>query len=125
MGRHERRASLAAFKREAAGGYLDVGLVPTDAPINNPLLERAALAWRAGVATRRPTCISCKAKLADGAQAGAFVMTVPSAAPTAASVSALCADCWLNLSDDAVKAVALRVIRRVLPGAVFDPVDAR
>jgi hypothetical protein len=40
--RQQRRASLAAFRREAAGGYLDVYLVPTDAPINNPLLERAA-----------------------------------------------------------------------------------
>jgi hypothetical protein len=123
MGRHERRASLAAFKREAADGYLDVYLVPTDAPINNPLLERAGLAWRAGVAARRPTCIgiSCKAKFADGAQAGAFVMTVPSAAPTAVSVSAICDDCWSALDDAQVNAAALRVVRRVLPTAKFDP----
>jgi hypothetical protein len=125
VSRHERRASLAAFKREAAGGYLDVHLVPTDAPINNPLLERAASHWRAGVAARRPTCIGCKAKFADGAQAGAFVMTVPSAAPTAVSVSALCDACWSALDDAQVNAAALRVIRRVLPGAAFDPVDTR
>ena len=104
----------------AAGGYLDVHLVPTDASDQHPLLERAALHWRAGVAARRPTCISCKAKFADGAQAGAFVMTVPSAAPTAASVSAICDDCWLNALDKAVKAAALRVVRQVLPTAVFD-----
>jgi hypothetical protein len=32
----------------------------------------------------------------------------------------LCADCWERLTDDAVKTVALRAIRRVLPGAQFD-----
>jgi hypothetical protein len=118
--RQQRRASVAEFKRAAAGGYLDVYLVPTDAPINNPLLERAASHWRAGIAALRPTCIGCKAKFADGAQAGAFVMTIPSGAPTAVSVSAICGDCWRDLSDKEVQAAALKVVRQVLPGAVFD-----
>jgi hypothetical protein len=125
MGRHERRASVSEFKRIAATGYLDVFLTPTDAPINNPLLERAAEYWRTGVATRRPKCIGCRAAFADGAQAGALLFVVPSVAPTSCSASAICADCWSRLSDDAVKTVALRVVRKVLPTAHFDPMDTQ
>jgi hypothetical protein len=121
MGRHERRASVSEFKRVAATGHLDVHLVPTeDIPLSDPLLQRAASHWRAGIAARRPTCISCKAKFADGAQAGAFVMTVPSAAPTSASASALCDACWSALDDAQVNAAALKIVRRVLPNATFD-----
>lgn len=120
MSRAERRASVSSFKREAAGGYLDVCLAPTDAPISEPFLERAAVYWRAGVAVRKPTCVGCKAKFAETASVGAFLFTVPSRAPTAVSVSAICDVCWATLSDAQVKAAALRIVRQVMPRAVFD-----
>jgi hypothetical protein len=118
--RGQRRASVSAFKKAAAGGYLDVHLLPADGAITNPLLERATTHWMAGVPVRRPVCASCKAKIGSGASVGSFICTIPSGAPTAASVSALCDGCWSRLSDDAVRAVALRLARKVLPGATFD-----
>jgi hypothetical protein len=73
MGRHERRASVTEFKRAAAGGYLDAHMLPADAPISNPLLQRAVEYWRGNIQQRRPVCISCKARFADGAQAGSYL----------------------------------------------------
>jgi hypothetical protein len=121
MSRADRRASTSAFKKAADGGFLDVYLLPADGAITNPLLKRATTQWMAGVAVRKPVCVSCKAKFDGDASVGSFICTIPSGAPTLASVSALCDACWSALDDAQVNAAALRVIRRVLPGAVFDP----
>ena len=119
--RQQRRASLAEFKREAAGGgFLDVFLLPADGAITNPLLKRATTYWMANLAVRKPACVSCKAKIGGDASVGSFICTIPSGAPTSASVSALCDGCWSRLTDKEVNACALRVARRVLPGAQFD-----
>ena len=120
MGRHERRASLADFKRASAGGHLDVHLLPADVPITTPLLKRAVEFWRANIPTRRPKCFACRAEFSADAKVGAYLGAIPSGAPTTATISALCADCWERLSDDAVKMAALRAIRRVMPTAQFD-----
>jgi hypothetical protein len=123
--RQQRRASVAEFKRDAAGDYLDTYMLPSDAPIINPLLQRATSVWRANISTRRPKCIACRAGFSDDARVGAYLCAVPSGAPSTATVSGLCADCWLNLSDEVVKAAALKVIRRVMPTATFDPEPPR
>ena len=123
--RQQRRASVADFKKAAAGGYLDAHLAPADVPITDPLLQRAAEFWRGHIQQRRPVCIACKAKFAEDARPGAYLFTLPSRAPSSCSTSALCDDCWLRLSDDEVKAVALRVVRRIMPWAVFDPEPPR
>jgi hypothetical protein len=120
MGRHERRASVADFKKAAAGVYLDVYLTPTDAPISNALLERATAYWRGNIQQRRPTCIACKARFGGDACVSAYLCMVPSGAPSTASVSGLCGECWSRLSDDAIKAAALKVGRRVVPTAQVD-----
>src|ERR1700722_8366355 len=112
MSRAERPASTSAFKKAADGVFLDVYLLPADGAITNPLLKRATTQWMAGVAVRKPVCVSCKAEFDGHASVGSFICTIPSGAPTSASVSAICAECWSRLSDDAVKAVALRVVRR-------------
>lgn len=125
MNRTERRASTSAYRKAADGGFLDVFLLPADGAITNPLLKRATTYWLAGLAMRKPACVSCKAKIGGEASVGSFICTIPSGAPTAASVSALCADCWLRLTDEQVTACALRVARRVLPTAVFDPEPPR
>ena len=123
--RQQRRASLTAFRREAAGGYLDVCLTPADDVSLTPLLRNAVQFWLANVAVRKPTCISCKRKFSTDLRPGAFVLTVPERAPTSCGTSALCAACWSGLSDAEVEKAALRVVRKVLRGAVFDPVDTR
>ena len=121
MGRHERRASVAEFKRSAADGYLDAHMLPADFPISDELFQRATAYWRGNIQQRRPACIACKARFSDDARVGAYLCMVPSGAPSTASVSGLCADCWARLTDEEVKAAALKVVRRVLPTAVFDP----
>jgi hypothetical protein len=123
--RTERRASLATFKKAAAGGHLDTFLLPIDGPIAEPLHQRAVAFWRANIGTRRPKCFSCRAEFAEDARVGAYLLAVPSGEPSSCTTSALCADCWERLTDDAVKKVALRVIRRVMPTAVFDPEPPR
>ena len=120
MSRAERRAATADFKRAADGGFLDVFLLPADGAITNPLLKRATTYWLAHLAARKPACVSCKTKIGGGASVGAFICTIPSGAPSSASVSGLCADCWERLTDEAVKAVALKIARSVLPGARFE-----
>jgi hypothetical protein len=121
MARRERRASLSAFKREAAGGFLDVFLLPIDGAITDPLHQRAVAFWRANIGTRRPKCFAaCRAEFAEDARVGAYLLTVPSGEPTSASVSGLCSVCWSALDDAQVNAAALKVVRRVLPGATFD-----
>jgi hypothetical protein len=95
MGRHERRASLADFKRASAGGHLDVHLLPADVPITIPLLKRAVEFWRASILSRKPKCIAaCQAEFSADARIGAYLCAIPSGAPTTATVSGLCADCW-------------------------------
>jgi hypothetical protein len=126
MTRQQRRASLSEFRREAAQGFLDVFLTPVeDIPRSKLLLQHAVDHWRASIPTRRPACLSCKAQFAEDARVGSYLCLVPSAAPTTASVSGLCADCWLRLSDPEVERAALRVVRRVMPTATFDPEPPR
>lgn len=121
MGRHERRASLADFKKAADGGFLDVHLLPADAEITIPLLKRAVEFWRANIPTRKPKCLAaCGAEFSADAKVGAYLGAIPSGAPTTATVSGLCADCWERLTDEAVERAALKVIRRVMPTATFD-----
>jgi hypothetical protein len=62
VGRHERRASLARYRREA-GDALNTYLVDPDQPLDVPILRNAARSWldalpRCGEApARRP--LSC------------------------------------------------------------------
>jgi hypothetical protein len=113
--RQQRRASLSEFKREM-GHELITHLIDAREPLDaHPLLSRAATHWRDGIQSRKPVCCACKVGFADGsARAGAFLFAQPlSGAPTA-SVSALCRECWDNLSDDEVEAAALGVMQRLL-----------
>jgi hypothetical protein len=126
MGRHERRASLAEFKKASDGGFLDVHLLPADVPITIPLLKRAVEFWRASIPSRKPKCFAaCGAEFSADARIGAYLCAVPSGAPTTATISGLCTECWSRLTDDEVERAALKVVRRVMPTATFDPQQPR
>jgi len=95
VNRHQRRADLRAFKREAERDHLVTHLVAANAPLDHyPLLSRAVSFWRSGIQQRRPFCPACRANYADGAHAAAFLFAMPSIAPTSASVTAFCDQCW-------------------------------
>ena len=120
MSRAERRQSLASFRRDASGGFLDVFVVAAeDISRSAPLLQNAVQFWRGNLQQGRP-CVACKTRLASDAHVGAYLCMVPSSAPQSCSVSGVCLTCWLNASDQAIKAASLRVVRKVLPTAVFD-----
>jgi hypothetical protein len=98
-------------------------LVDAALPLDHvPLLRDAVACWRGGIATRKPKCIGgCKRSFADGTtKPGAFLFATAEAAPKSAGLSALCTCCWEALFDDEVEAVALKVLRRVMPNARFE-----
>ena len=125
MSRAQRRASVADFKR-ACGRRLSGHLPAPGRRADQHPVAQARRRVLAGLDTgRKPKCIACRAEFSADARVGAYLCTIPSGAPSTATVSGLCADCWRDLSDEAVKALALRVIRRVMPTATFDPEPPR
>jgi hypothetical protein len=127
VNRHQRRADLRAFKREAERDHLVTHLVAANAPLDHyPLLSRAVSFWRSGIQQRRPFCPACRANYADGAHAAAFLFAMPSIAPTSASVTAFCDECWRDLPPDVIEREAARVLRHLIPGGRFlDHQDTR
>ena len=112
---------MASFKRKAAGDLLTFLIGADDASFDRePLLARAAAWFRAGVSARKPRCFGCRAAFADGAEVGAFLFGMPrNGGAGSASVAALSDECWRDLSDDEIERAALRVLRKVMPGARF------
>ena len=120
MGRHERRSDIARFRREVSHASLLTYMVPADAPLDgHPLLCGALSYWRSNIQQRRPFCPACKASFADDADAAAFLFATPAVAPTSASVSAFCSECWNDLPPQVIEREAARVLRQVIPGGRF------
>jgi hypothetical protein len=118
--RHQRRTDLRSFKREAHNAHLVTYLVDADAPLDDhPLLCRALSYWRSNIQQRRPFCPACNANFADDARAAAFLFAMPSLAPTSASVTAFCDQCWNALPPDAVQREATKVLRQLIPNGRF------
>jgi hypothetical protein len=115
------RTSISSFRQEASGGYVDAFLVPAeDVAKNKPLLQNAVRHWRLNLAHKR-TCFGCGGQFSEAAHPAAFLLTVPERALTSCGTSALCTGCWGGeLSDAAIERAALKVIRKILPGARFD-----
>ena len=118
--RAQRRAEVARFRREVSRAGLVSYLTDADDPrlAGEPLLRDAVRYWRRNVPVRAPRCFGCQAVFSDDLQAGAFLLVVPSRAPTSASVSGLCRICWTDLSDDEIKAAADRAVRPVTPNGL-------
>ena len=124
--RHQRRADLRCFRREAHRDHIVTHLIDANADLDGyPLLSRVATAWRAGIAQRKPWCIACEASFAEAARPGAYLFATPSGAADIASVSVLCADCWRDLPPDAIEREATRVLRQLIPNGRFDPLETR
>jgi hypothetical protein len=123
--RATRRADLAEFRRDASRASLLTYLIDANDDVSldrQPLLSRAVSFWRAGIQQRRPFCPACRANYADGAHAAAFLFAMPAIAPTSASVSAFCEQCWRDLPPEAIEREAARVLRQISPrGKFLDP----
>jgi hypothetical protein len=46
-------------------------------------------------------------------------VSTPEVAPTAASVTAFCEQCWRDLPPDDIERIAARVLQAVMPGGRF------
>jgi hypothetical protein len=114
------RTSISSFRRDALGGYVDAFLVPAeDVAKNTPLMQNAVRHYR--LMARNRTCFSCGGQFGANLQAGAYLLTVPERAQTSCGTSAICTECWGGeLSDAAIERAALKVIRKILPGAKFE-----
>lgn len=120
MARHQRRASIAQFRRDAQRVEILTYLVDAaDAVIvKEQWLLNVVLRWRGDIASRRPRCVACKASFADGATVGGYLICTP-AGVGAISISAFCRTCWDGLSDTELEQAAMRVLKIIKPGAKF------
>lgn len=119
--RHQRRADLRSFKREAHRAHLVTFLVAAadEAALDHhPLLRRALEFWRGNIQRRKPICPGCRASFANDATAAAFLFATTAVAPTNASVTAFCDECW-HLPPADIEREAVRVLRQLLPGGRF------
>ena len=119
--RHQRRADLADFKRDAHKAHLVTYMIAAadDASLDrHPLLRRALEFWRGNIPQRKLICPACKANYADDAHPGGFLFATTAIAPTNASVTAFCDECW-HLPPDVIEREATRVLRQLLPGGKF------
>lgn len=121
--RHQRRADLADFKREAHKRHLVTFLIEASDGLSldrYPLLSRALAFWRGNIMQRRPFCPACKSNYADGALPGAILFATTAVAPANASVTAFCVQCSRDL--DVVEREAARVLRSIIAdGRWLDP----
>lgn len=118
--RHQRRVEVREFRRDVHHDHIVTYLIAADQPLDDNRLLRDALSfWRSNIRRRRPFCPNCCANFADDAHPGAFLFSTPEVAPTAASVTVFCTECWRDLDIAEIEAVAARVLRAVMPGGRF------
>jgi hypothetical protein len=125
--RHQRRADLRSFKREASHTLLTY-LVEVNDPLNDaPLLQRAACYWCDALPTMLPMrhCIACDACLWDRRHLGGLLLTTPSVRPTSASIVGVCRRSWDDEPLDVIERAAEQVLQAVIPGGRFEPLDTR
>ncbi|MET4198751.1 hypothetical protein [Bradyrhizobium sp. LA6.12] len=125
--RHQRRADLAHFKREAPA-LLTYLVEPDDAGLDAaPLLQAAAANWLDNLSRRARTCIVCSEWLPNRQQVGALLLAVPATLrPTSASVCPICRACWeADLPVEALERAAGAVLRKVIPRGEFEPLEPR
>src|SRR5436190_21554148 len=93
MGRHERRASLAQYRRETSG-ELNTYLVGVDEPLPTPILRNAARSWLDALPRRMRSCIACSGLMWEKKRVGWLLLSVPAVLkPPAASVCGICCEC--------------------------------
>ncbi|MBR0870039.1 hypothetical protein JQ633_06700 [Bradyrhizobium tropiciagri] len=125
MNRHQRRSDLRAFRRAttALRTYL---VSPDDAALDEvPLLRQASQSWVDGLAERARHCIICASWVVDREHVGALLLSTPDIPrPSTVGTCAICKPCWnANLPVDALERACANVLRPVVPGGAFEPLD--
>ena len=118
--RHQRRADLRSFKRDAAHGLLTYLIEANDPLDRAPVLRDAINFWRANAPTRKPICIGCKGQFTGEARVDVAAFLLATSPASSGTASGICTECWNGLSDDELERAALRVLRTFLPNAKFE-----
>jgi hypothetical protein len=119
--RFQRRRDVARARQELSGACLVTYMLPVGEPLKEALLRDAVSWWLASRKQRRPHCPVCRSNFADEASPGAFLLSTPVMAATAASVTCFCAEC-VRLPPEEIERHCVRVLRHLLPGGKFlDP----
>ncbi len=118
--RHERRAELSRFRREASVGLTTFLVEPGDGRLGAvPLLQRASRHWLAGLSVKVRSCIVCSEWLWSADSVGLVLLSTPAVArPVSASVSGICVAC-AELPLPALEQATLKSLQAALPGAYF------
>jgi hypothetical protein len=115
--RHQRRASIATYRRSASNSLL-TWLVPPDTTIGVTVLDSAAGAWLDCLPTVVPSrsCICCRAPLHHRDDTGALLLSVPALTSKLASVAGLCVMCWEGAEIEVIERAVERTLSVVMPG---------
>ena len=121
--RHQRRSSVARFRREASGMPLTTYLVEAGVNLDRHATLRDAITfWENNRARRRPMCLGCKVRFGDDAtEPAAYLFATSPSQPGTASVSVFCADCWRELPPNELERNCVRILRQLLPGGRLAP----
>jgi hypothetical protein len=124
VGRHERRADLARYRRETSGALLTY-LVDVDQPLNVSILHNAARSWLDALSVRARSCIVCSEWLWSRQGVGLLLLSTPSVAkPTSASVCGICTAC-AELPLPALEQAATVALQAAVPGGRLAPLARR
>jgi hypothetical protein len=127
--RHQRRAELADFKREASQSLLTYLVEPNDPALDRmPLLRAAADNWLDALSVRVRHCIICNVWLVNPQHVGALLLSTPATSkPTSAGTAAVCRTCWdADLPVDVLERACASVLQSAVPNGRFEPhQDAR
>ena len=123
MGRHERRADLARYRREA-GNALDTYLVDVDQPLDLPILRNAARSWLDALPRRMRACIACSGLMWERQRVGWLLLSKPAVPPKppAASVCGICCECS-DLPLPVLERACAVALETAVPGGAFEPLD--
>lgn len=126
MGRHERRADLARYRREASNALLTYLVEPDDAALTEvPILHNAARSWIDALSVRARACIICSEWLWSRQGVGLLLLSTPSVVrPTSASVCGICTAC-AELPLPALEQATTTALHAAVPGGRFEPMETR
>ena len=117
--RHQRRAAISDFRHQAEN-ELETFLCKAGTDLDDyPTLRDARLRWSIDVASRKPSCIACRASFAGAAKPAAHLFAKTTGGSRMISVSGFCSGCWTSLSDAELSRAAAAVLRRICPSGRF------
>jgi hypothetical protein len=126
--RHQRRADLAAFRKDASRQLLTFLVEPADRRLRTaPLLQQTASRWVDAVETRVRHCIVCSAWITSKHDIGAVLLaTAITRNPSSVGCCGVCRECWhADLPPCALDRACEVALAEAIPNGRLKPLAAR